>query len=172
MSSALGGLSAAKRRRGTAPPTGSSPGTAPTGKQPTFINQQNELGPTLKQVSPIEMLKIHEARLCRIETMDVIAGGGSSEGSHGEILTDSRVDTVITELEKNKKSVLEHDNSIRELRATILTLQSLVITTTQTIEKLKSDIDSIKTEMVTKEMAKTTIGEDKLQSVSEGDESE
>ena len=165
MSSALGGLSAAKRRRGTTQPTSAPVG----GRQPTFINQQNEVVSNLKQVTPIEMLKIHEARLRRIESMSIIESGGEVAAETQPIMFDSRVGELIADHEKTKKSVSEVDISIRELRASILTLQALVISSSQTIEKLKSDIDDIKTEMATKELARVTIGEEKLQPVVEGE---
>ena len=64
MSSAIGGLSAAKRRRG------SSQSTNTASRQQTISAPQNDINSNMIQVSPLEMLKMHESRLRRIESME------------------------------------------------------------------------------------------------------
>lgn len=168
MSSALGGLSAAKRRRGTTQTV-----NAPvSGKQPTFVSEQSEMNSRLIQVNPIEMLKIHEARLRRIESMEIIASGGEIVSHAQPVLFDSRVGDLMIDLDKTKKTVIDMDTLVRELKTTILTLQTLAITTSQTLENIKTEVASIKTYMVAMEMAKVSISEEKLQPVIEQGEGE
>lgn len=152
MSGALGGLSAAKRRRGIA-----SPMSTPTnvGKQQQFVDQHNEAVSNLKQVNPIEMLKLHELRLRRIESIGVtVNGGGEVTREHQSSMFDERVETLMNDTASN---IRDTNESIREMKSTILTLQTLVLNTTQTIENLKNDIQRIKTEMATNDLSRVSV---------------
>jgi len=149
MSSAIGGLSAAKRRRGT--------GQSTIGQRPPVVNQPVETRPMLKQVTPIEMLKIHESRLCRIEAMDMISKGGSLDNVQ-EMPGDEYIEMLVSEIEFCKKKIADYESKFVDINATLMTLQTFILTTTQQMNGLKSDLTSLKTESVVSKMSSVVIG--------------
>ena len=150
MSSALGGLSAAKRRRGII--------SQPVAKQGSFTSEILEPQPTMKQVNPIEMLKIHELRIHRIETMPVISLGGE--------VSDSDKDSSQDILESIKNTLVDHETMFRDFKSTILTLQSLAISTSQSLEKMKIEVESLKKDALVRDIGNVSLN-DKLTTISE-----
>ena len=164
MSSAIGGLSAAKRRRGSGQSTigqstigQSTIGQSTIGQRPPAVNQSGETRSMLKQVTPIEMLKIHESRLCRIESMDMISKGGSLDNVQ-EMPDAEYIEMLVSEIELCKKKIAEYEGKFVDINTTLMTLQTFILTTTQQMNGLKSDLSSLKTDSVVSKMSSVVIG--------------
>ena len=155
MSSAIGGLSAAKRRRGISQHA-VAPTNTNTSRTQSFVSQLPDVNSNMIQVSPLEMLKMHEARLRRIETMESSETKGP-EKQLPEI--DELFQELLAELETTKKTADDTSTVIRELKTTVRSLQTLVTANARTISTMQSDIATLKTELATTKMATVSISE-------------
>jgi hypothetical protein len=166
MSSAIGGLSAAKRRRGSSQHINATTNTS--SRTQSFVSQSPEVNSNMIQVSPLEMLKMHESRLRRIETMESSESKGPEEQTAG---FDEMLHTVLSELDISKKTTDDTSLVIRELKTNIRSLQTQVALSARTISTMQEEITAIKTEMTTMKMAAVSMSEtapeDALQTVPE-----
>ena len=129
MSASKANSSAKMRGGGTRPQT--------TGKTPTFLNKQEDTpGSNLVQVTPIQMLKIHEARITSIES--------AAKKTNVVVSSNPLIDTLYEELSASKKEAKELEKTVQELKTTIFTIQSIVLATSQSLSKMKDDIDLVK----------------------------
>lgn len=153
MSSAIGGLSAAKRRRSISQPAVAATNTS---KTQSFVSQSLETNSNMIQVSPLEMLKMHEARLRRIETME----SSEHKGPEKQLpVNDELFQEFLAELETTKITADETSSVIRDLKSTVRSLQTLATANARTISTMQGEITAIKTEMTTVKMATVSMSE-------------
>ena len=166
MSSAIGGLSAAKRRRSI-----SQTANVNNSNRSQGLVSQHDANPNMIQVSPLEMLKMHESRLCRIEAMET-KDPKMPDKQIPEI--DELFQEVLSELDTSKKNADETSSAVRDLKTTLRLLQTQVTASARTLSNLQGEIASIKTELTTLKMATVSVSETTsegiLESVSEDDE--
>lgn len=128
MSASKANSSAKMRGGGTRPQT--------AGKPPTFLNKQEDAsGSNLVQVTPIQMLKIHEARITSIE---------SAAKKSNVVVSNPQIDSLREELTLSKQSSKDLEKTVQELKTTIFSLQSSVLATSQSLSKMRDDIDHAK----------------------------
>jgi len=144
MSSAIGGLSAAKRRRG------SSQSTNTASRQQTISAPQNDINSNMIQVSPLEMLKMHESRLRRIESME--NGTDKQLPDFDEVFSD-----IMTDLEELKQKDEADSALIRDLKATLRSIQSQSTTNSRTIASLQNEISNIKADITTMKLSRVSL---------------
>ena len=138
MSASKANSSAKMRGGGTRPQT--------TGKTPTFsINQEDPASTGLVQVTPIQMLKIHETRITNIES----ATKKSVNSTTNDVVSNPLIDTLYEELAVSKTAVKDLEKAVQELKATLFTLQSSVLASSQSLSKMKDDIDIVKKDVLT-----------------------
>ena len=144
MSSAIGGLSAAKRRRG------SSQSTNTASRQQTISAPQNDINSNMIQVSPLEMLKMHESRLRRIESME--NGTDKQLPDFDEVFSD-----IMADLEELKQKDVADSVLIRDLKATLRSMQSQSTTNSRIIASLQNEISNIKADITTMKLSRVSI---------------
>jgi predicted nucleic acid-binding Zn-ribbon protein len=144
MSSSIGGLSAAKRRRG------SSQSTNTASRQQTISAPQNDINSNMIQVSPLEMLKMHESRLRRIESME--NGTDKQLPDFDEIFSD-----IMADLEEIKQKDVTDSVLIRDLKATVRSMQGQSTTNSRLIASLQNEISSIKTDITTMKLSVVSL---------------
>mgnify|MGYP003964336473 FL=1 len=144
MSSAIGGLSAAKRRRG------SSQSTNTASRQQTISAPQNDINSNMIQVSPLEMLKMHESRLRRIESME--NGTDKQLPDFDEVFSD-----IMTDLEELKQKDEADSALIRDLKATLRSIQSQSTTNSRLLASLQNEISNIKADITTMKLSRVSL---------------
>ena len=144
MSSAIGGLSAAKRRRG------SSQSTNTASRQQTISAPQNDINSNMIQVSPLEMLKMHESRLRRIESME--NGTDKQLPDFDEVFSD-----IMADLEELKQKDEADSVLIRDLKATVRSMQSQSTTNSRIIASLQNEISNIKADITTMKLSRVSL---------------
>lgn len=126
--SASKAVASAKMRGGGTRPTGASSKTATFSNNNEVITENN-----LVQVTPIQMLKIHESRITSIESLNKTRS-----------LDPPKMDTIYEEQSDLKKTLKELEKSFQEMKTTIVTLQTSVLSSSQTIIKLRDEVDELK----------------------------
>jgi chromosome segregation ATPase len=144
MSSAIGGLSAAKRRRG------SSQSTNTASRQQTISAPQNDINSNMIQVSPLEMLRMHESRLRRIESME--NGTDKQLPDFDEVFSD-----IMADLEELKQKDVADSTLIRDLKATLRSMQSQSTTNSRIIASLQNEISNIKADITTMKLSRVSL---------------
>jgi predicted RNase H-like nuclease (RuvC/YqgF family) len=124
-------VSSAKMRGGGTRP-------AAPNKTASFSNNiEDSANSNLVQVTPIQMLKIHEARITNIESANKLRS-----------VEAPKMETIYEEQASSKQTITDLQKTIQELKATIATLQTSVLFTTQTFSKLRDELDVLKKEML------------------------